>query len=142
GFLPVIPRLGIYRIEEASNGHLLVITSEGFVEWDGSRAVPHPEVAKQLGVRTDEVFHVLEDSNGVTWFCTTQGVARRIGGSIEKLPPYGPKGHGAFRTYEDPRGNVWIAKTEGLFRATATGLELAVPGMIVRYMCGDRDGDL
>src|SRR5258708_4189828 len=142
GFSSVIPRLAIYRIEETSNGHLLVITSEGFMEWDGERAVPHPEVAVQLGVKTDEVFHVLEDSRGVTWFCTRNGVARRTGGSIEKLSPYGPKGHVAFRAYEDPQGNVWFATAEGLFRATATGLELAVPGMNVRYMYGDRDGDL
>jgi len=121
---------------------LLLITSEGFMEWDGERAVPHPEVAAQLGVKTDEVFHVLEDSHGVTWFCTTSGVARRTGGSIERLPPYGPKGHGAVRAYEDPHGNVWIARAEGLFRATATGLELVVPGMNVRYIYGDRDGDL
>src|SRR6202162_3974679 len=142
GFSPVIPRLGIYRIEEASSGHLLIITSEGFVEWDGERAVPHPEVAVQLGVKTDEVFHVLEDKRGVTWFCTRKGVARRSGGSIEKLPPYGPEGHGATRAYEDPQGNVWFAAAKGLFRATATGLELAVPGMNVRYMYGDQDGDL
>ncbi|MCU1235765.1 MAG: hypothetical protein JWP63_3732, partial [Candidatus Solibacter sp.] len=142
GFSSVIPRLGIYRIEEASNGHLLVITSEGFMEWDGERAVPYPEIAVQLGVKAKEVFHVLEDSHGVTWFCTSLGVARRIGGSIEKLPPYGPEGHGATRAYEDPHGNVWIARAEGLFRATATGLELVVPGMNVRYMYGDRDGDL
>jgi ligand-binding sensor domain-containing protein len=142
GFSSVIPRLGIFRIEEASNGHLLVITSEGFMEWDGEQAVPHPEFAVQLGVKTDEVFHVLEDSHGVTWFCTSSGIARRTGGSIEKLPPYGQKGHGAFRAYEDPQGNVWFAMAEGLFRATATGLELVVPGMRVRYMYGDRDGDL
>ena len=37
---------------------------------------------------------------------------------------------------------MWFAKAEGLFRATAAGLELAVPGMNVRYMYGDRDGDL
>jgi signal transduction histidine kinase/ligand-binding sensor domain-containing protein len=142
GFSPVIPRLVVNRIEEGSNGHLLVATSEGFVEWDGSRAVPHPDLAKQLGVRTDEVFQVLEDSHGVTWFCTTLGVARRAGGSIEKLQPYGPKGHGAGRAYEDPQGNLWFAKAEGLFRATAAGLELAVPGMNVRSIHGDRDGDL
>jgi signal transduction histidine kinase/ligand-binding sensor domain-containing protein len=142
GFSPVIPQLGIYRIEEASNGHLLVITSEGFIEWDGERAVPHPEVAAQLGVKTDEVFSVLEDSRGVTWFCTTNGVARRTGGSMEKLPPYGPRGHGTFRAYEDPHGNVWFARTDGLFRATVTGLEAVIPGMNVRSMYGDRDGDL
>ncbi len=141
-FSPVIPRLAILRSEEASNGHLLVITSEGFMEWDGERTVPRPEVAVQLAVKTDEVFHVLEDSHGVTWFCTRRGVARRAGGSIERLPPYGPKGHGAFRAYEDPQGNVWIAGAEGLFRATATGLELAIPGINVRHMYGDRDGGL
>jgi len=141
-FTPVIPRLVINRIEEAANGHLLVITSEGFMEWDGERAVPHPEVAKQLGVKADDVFHVLEDSRGVTWFCTSLGVARRIGGSIEKLQPYGSVGHAAFRAYEDPQGNVWFAKAEGLFRATATGLGLVVPGMNVRSIFGDRDGGL
>ena len=141
-FSSVIPRLGTFRIEETSNGHLLVITAEGFMEWDGERVVPHPEFAVQLGVKTDEVFHVLEDSRGVTWFCTSSGIARRTGGSIEKLRPFGPKGHGAFRAYEDPQGNVWFAMAEGLFRATATGLELVVPGMNVRYMYGDRDGGL
>jgi signal transduction histidine kinase/ligand-binding sensor domain-containing protein len=141
-FSPVIPRLVINRIEETATGHLLVITSEGFMEWDGERAVPHPEFAVQFGVKAEEVFHVFEDSHGVTWFCTIQGVARRIGGSIEELPPYGPNGHGAFRAYEDPQGTVWIAKTEGLFRATATGLELVIPGMNVRSIFGDRDGNL
>jgi ligand-binding sensor domain-containing protein/two-component sensor histidine kinase len=142
GFLQVIPRLVINRIEEASNGHLLVITSEGFLEWDGSRAVPHPELAKQLGVKPEEVFHVLEDSHGVTWYCTTQGVARRAGGSIQKLQPYRPTGHGAFRAYEDSQGTVWFSRAEGLFRATAIGLEPVVPGINVRYVYGDRDGAL
>ena len=138
---PIIPRVAIGRIEEALNGNLLLITSEGFMEWDGSRAVQEPELAAQLGVRTEKVFHVLEDSRGVTWFCTEKGVARRINGSIEKLPSYG-LGNQAYRAYEDPRGTVWIAKTEGLFRATATGLEVAAAGMNVRQLYGDRDGNL
>src|SRR5579863_11313 len=41
-FSPVIPKPYINRIEEASNGHLLMVTSEGFVEWDGSQVIPHP----------------------------------------------------------------------------------------------------
>src|SRR2546422_1154167 len=58
----VLPQLEIYRIEEASNGHLLVITSKGFMEWDGSRVTPHPEIAAQLGVEVGGIFHVMEDS--------------------------------------------------------------------------------
>src|SRR5260370_489901 len=73
GFSSSIPRLAIGRIEEASNGHLLVITSQGFMEWDGSRAVQDLELPAQLGVRADRIYHVFEDSHGVTWFCTVKG---------------------------------------------------------------------
>ena len=142
GFSSVLSELRIERIEEASNGHLLVSTSQGFVELDGSQIVPHPELEDQLGVKTSDIFHVFEDSRGATWFCTPHGVARRIGDSIEKLAPWGPHGHGAFRAYEDPSGTVWFAGAEGLLRATAAGLELAVAGMQVRYIYGDRDGNL
>ncbi len=141
-FSPAIPGTSIQRIEEASNGHLLVIASEGFVEWDGSRALPHPELAAQLGVKANEIFHVFEDSRGVTWFCTANGVARRIGGLIEKLMPWGSQEHAAYRAYEDPSGAVWFARGKDLFRATAAGLELAVAGMNARSIYGDRDGNL
>ena len=140
-FTSIIPRLAIGRIEEASNGHLLVITSQGFMEWDGSRAVQDLELPAQLGVKADRIYHVLEDGRGVTWFCTGKGVARRINGHIEKLPTYG-LGNEALRAYEDSGGTVWIAKTEGLFRANASGLEVAVADMKVRYLYSDRDGNL
>jgi signal transduction histidine kinase/ligand-binding sensor domain-containing protein len=140
-FSSVIPGLYVARIEEASDGRLLVITSKGFMEWDGSQVVSHPELAAQLGVKSTDIFDVFEDSHGVVWYCTGKGVARRIGGTIEKLANYG-EGHQAFRAYEDSGGNVWFAETEGLFRATSTGLELAVAGMNVRYLYGDRDGTL
>jgi signal transduction histidine kinase/ligand-binding sensor domain-containing protein len=141
-FSVVMPGTSIQRIEEASNWHLLLSTGDGFVEWDGSRAVPHPELAAQLGVKTDKIFHVFEDSRGVTWFCTANGVARRIGNSMERLAPWGPHGHGTHNVYEDPSGTVWFGRDEGLFRATATGLEPVAQGMNVRYLYGDRDGDL
>jgi signal transduction histidine kinase/ligand-binding sensor domain-containing protein len=142
-FKPVIPDLHIERIEEASNGHLYLITwLRGFVEWDGSQIVPHPELEAQLGVSAIGFHHVFEDSHGVTWFATSNGLARRVNGVIEKLSDYGPKAHHAVRVYEDSSGTIWVAKQEGLFRVTAAGLELAVAGMDARYMYGDHDGDL
>lgn len=141
-FSSVTPRLDIQRIEESSTGNLLLTTLQGFMEWDGSQLVPHPELAAQLGVKPDEIHHVLEDSHGILWFCTAKGVARRIGQSLEKLQPWGRKTDEAMRVYEDPQGNVWIAGSQGLFRATAGGLELAAAGMNVRYMYGDREGNL
>jgi signal transduction histidine kinase/ligand-binding sensor domain-containing protein len=136
------PQPGIYKIEEASNGHLLISTNKGFVEWDGSRAIRHPEIETNLGVGPEDILHVMEDSHGVTWFCTKRGVARRVRGSIEKLQPWGENKSKATRVYEDPQGGLWIFGTGGFFRATSAGLEPAVPHLDVRYMYGDRDGDL
>jgi ligand-binding sensor domain-containing protein len=141
-FSPIVRKLAIHRIEEASNSHILAVTSAGFIEWDGSRTIEHPEIAAELDVKSDEVFQVLEDSHGVTWFCTRKGLARRIGTSIEKLRPYGPGGRGAMRAYEDPQGNVWFFKEDGLYRATAGGLELAFPSNNLRTIYGDVDGNL
>jgi signal transduction histidine kinase/ligand-binding sensor domain-containing protein len=140
-FLSVIPHEMISRIEENSDGHLLIITGDGFVEWDGIRVIPHPEIAQQLGVATNEVFHVYEDHKGVTWFCTNKGVARRVGGRITKLEPYGLRRDVAWRVYEDPQGNIWVMAQLGLFRATANGLE-PIPGLDPRFLYSDREGDL
>jgi signal transduction histidine kinase/ligand-binding sensor domain-containing protein len=141
-FSPITSGVAVSRIEEASNSHILAATSAGFIEWDGSRAVAHPEIAAELDVKSGDVFHILEDSHGVTWFCTTKGVARRIGGSIEKLSPYDLDGHGAMRAYEDPQGNIWIYTADGLYRATAGGLQLAFRNSNLRWVYGDIDGDL
>lgn len=132
----------IERIEEASNGHLLVSTSRGLMEWDGSQVVLHPELAAQVGVEADKMYHVFQDSHGVTWFCTENGVARSIGGTVEKLAPWGRNGHAVYRASEDPSGTLWFAGAEGLFRFTASGLELSVGSVDVRYIYGDRDGNL
>lgn len=141
-FSAAIPGTIIWSIGEAANGHLLLATSQGFTEWDGSRAIPHPELAAQLGVAGKDIFHVFQDSRGVTWFCTANGVARRVGGSLKKIAPWGPEGHGSYRVYEDPQGTLWFARDEGLFRTSASGLELAVAGMNMRSIYGDRDGGL
>jgi hypothetical protein len=81
------PSLWTSRIEEASNGNLLVITSKGFVEWDGARIIPHPDLPARLGVAYNEIFHVYEDHAGVIWYCTTAGLARQVGGLIERIEP-------------------------------------------------------
>lgn len=141
-FVAVGPRVWTSQIREAPDGHLFVVNAEGFMELAGSEVVPHPQLARQLGVKDNEIFDVLKDSRGITWYCTAQGVARETNGRIERLGTEAGPGQAAHRVHEDAQGNVWIGKENGLFRATATGLELVADKINVRSIYSDRDGNL
>lgn len=141
-FVAVGPRVSTRQIDEAPNGNLLLTTEQGFLEFAGSELVPHPGLAAQLGVNDNEIFDVLRDSQGNTWYCTLMGVARETNGRIEKLGTYARIGHSAFRAHEDAQGSVWFAKEEGLFRASSAGLELVAGRIPVRSLYSDRDGNL
>lgn len=141
-FVAVGPRVATQRIEEAPDGNLLVINGEGFTEFAGDQIVPHPQLAAQLGVEKEQIFHVLKDRRGNTWYCTFRGVARETNGRIQKLGTYARIGHTAFRVHEDPQGTIWIGKEKGLFRATPAGLELVADEIPVRSLNNDRDGNL
>lgn len=142
-FVPVIPRESISRIEEASGGNLLIVTAHGFVEWDGTRAVTHPELAARLGVHANGIFDVFQDRNGAMWYCTEKGVARQSGGLIKRFKPYGGlRPWAAYLAYEDLQGNVWINSGAGLLQAGASVLELLASGLHARSIYADRDGDL
>ena len=133
----------VQRIEEARNGHLLITTTLGFFEWDGSRVIEHPEIPTALGIRADDLFHVLQDRSGVTWYCTRKGIFRQAGGSVKHfLPdPTGSK-NAAIRAYEDASGNVWFRTAVGLLRASSDSLASVAPDIDVRTITADRDGNL
>src|SRR5260370_14950573 len=57
-FSTIIPELWTSRIEEASNGNLLVITSKGFVEWDGNQIIRHPDLPARLRQVKHGIVHV------------------------------------------------------------------------------------
>jgi len=129
-FSTIIPELWTSRIEEASNGNLLVITSKGFVEWDGKQIIRHPDLPARLGVVQHGIFQVIEDRTGTRWYSTESGVAREVGGSIERLNPYGGAGgehpNVVYRLYDDQHGAIWFAQFGALYRVTATGRQLIV----------------
>jgi ligand-binding sensor domain-containing protein len=145
-FETVIARAAISRIEESADGHLLVISSQGFVELDRTRVIEHPGLAHQLGIGPGGLFHVFQDRKGAVWFCTSMGLARRVNGSIERFQPYRPGGHGVLRVYEDPQGNLWVDASEratgGILRVSGTKLELLAPSIQVRATSADREGNL
>ena len=141
-FVPVGPRVRTRQIFDAPDGHVLVTTEEGFLDIAGSEIIAHPELAEKLGVKDNEIYDVLKDSHGVTWWLTALGVVRETNGRFEKLGTYARPRHAAVRAYEDAQGTIWFAKDEGLFRATPSGLELVTAGMEVRDFYSDRDGQL
>jgi signal transduction histidine kinase/streptogramin lyase len=135
--------MGVAQIEEASDGHLLVVAGLKFFEWDGARMVEHTELAARLGVGGHEFFRVIRDHTGATWFCTGAGVARLSGNSIHRYSPYGaPYAQGALTLIEDRQGNVWVFTKRGLFRCTPTSLEPLAAGVSVRSLFSDRDDNL
>jgi ligand-binding sensor domain-containing protein len=144
-FSTIIPELWTSRVEEAANGNLLVITSKGFVEWDGKQIIRHPDLPARLGVIQHGIFQVIEDQTGTRWYSTESGVARQVGGAIERLGPYG-SGNGnpnvVYRLYDDQHGAVWFAQFGALYRVTAAGRQLVVSDLNAKYMELDGDGDL
>jgi len=136
-------RLNVLRIEEGRDGHLLIATTHGFFEWDGSRAIEHPEIPTALGIRAEDVFHVLQDRSGVTWYCTAKGIFRQSGGFVKRfLPDQAGGKNGAIRAYEDAAGNVWFLTAAGLLRASSDSLESVAPEINGRTITADRDGNL
>ncbi len=133
----------VQRIEEARNGHLLITTTPGYFEWDGSRVIEHPEIPTALGLGAGDLFHVLQDRSGATWYCTAKGIFRQSGVSVKRfLPdPTGGKNE-AYRAYEDPAGNIWFRTDAGLFRASSGSLESVAPEISGRSVTADRDGNL
>jgi signal transduction histidine kinase/ligand-binding sensor domain-containing protein len=133
----------VQRIEEAANGHLLITTTEGFFEWDGSRVIERPEILTALGIRPGDLFHVLQDRSGVMWYGTKKGIFRQSGGSVKHfLPDPAGNKNGAWRGYEDAAGNLWFLTDAGLFRASSDSLESVAPEIVGRTITADRDGNL
>src|SRR6185436_4849561 len=136
------PRVTTRQIEEAPDGHLLLVTEEEFIEFAGSEIVPHPKLADRLGVNDSEILHVLKDGKGNTWYCTAKGIARETNGRIEKLGTYAKISRATIVVYRDEQGTVWFGNDEGLFRATSAGLELMIAGIQARNIYSDPSGNL
>src|SRR6266851_2787420 len=141
-FVSVISATSVNRIAESLDGHLLLITGRGFVEWDGHRIVEHPGLAASLGVHDDQIINVSQDRAGTMWYCSEAGIVRRGRRPFARLHPYQVSRTTAFRTYEDPQGGVWVVSGIGLYRAIADRLETPAPDIRARSFYPAKDGEL
>jgi len=138
-FSQVVSGFSVNRIEEAPDGHILVQNSNGYMEWDGVRAVDHPEVVKDLGIRPNEVFQVFPDRQGALWFSTADGLFRKGSGTATKI---GGRGKATYQTLEDSAGNYWISADGGVYRVRGKELEAVATDVKCRALLADRDGGL
>jgi len=119
-FKQVIPAVSVSRIAVATNGHLLLVTDQGYIEWDGHRIVRHPGLAASFGVHEDQIFAVFQDHTGTMWYGTNNGIRRSDELHKTPLEPATVAKTAAFRIYQDYRGSIWIATGVGLYRLDAT----------------------
>jgi signal transduction histidine kinase len=135
------------RLEEAHNGNLLIVSADGFLEWDGHRLVTHPELPPILGVPQDSIFHVVDDRRGNRWYATADGL-KRIGKGVAQRfigTDTDPKGKmAAYRIFEDRSGNLLTSAGNGAYRLPR-GKEVMDPILLQqggRALFADYEGDL
>jgi ligand-binding sensor domain-containing protein len=141
-FVETIPAVSINRIAQALDGHLLLVTGQGFIEWDGQRIIRHPGLAASLGVHEDQIFQVFQDHSGTMWYGTNEGIVRRGGPRTPPLQPAQEAKTAAFRVYEDEDHTVWIANGIGVYRVDGDQLKSPAPNLRPRFFFAGREGDL
>lgn len=132
----------VSRIEELHNGHLLLVTGNGPIEWNGVRAVPRLDLAGQYG--RAGVYHVYEDHSGRTWIASSEGLTRVTGANSTRLILNGDHGkpEPAFRVFEERNGAIWVATSSGMYRLSGDSFEHLLPVTGGRAWCEDADGNL
>jgi signal transduction histidine kinase/ligand-binding sensor domain-containing protein len=142
GMAAVGPRIEVRNVSQAEDGRMLVPTVGGILDIADSTVRQPQALSTQLGVSNGDIIDAMQDSHGGRWYVTPLGVAREFNGQLERIAPYGPNQPVPFHVHEDAHGQIWVAKDTGLFRLTPEGFELVAPGMQVRDLFNDRDGNL
>jgi signal transduction histidine kinase/ligand-binding sensor domain-containing protein len=135
------------RLEEAANGHLLIIGGDNFQEWDGQRLLAHPELPSLLGVLADQIFHVIDDPLGVRWYATADGVKRIQNGAAQRFigMDRDPKSKmAAYRIFPDRDANLLTSAGNSAYflRSGNLAMDPILAGQGARALYVDRDGDL
>jgi signal transduction histidine kinase/ligand-binding sensor domain-containing protein len=135
------------RIEEAHDGHLLIVSADGFLEWDGHQLVPHPELTRLFGVAPNGIFHVVDDHSGNRWYATADGLKRIENGVVRRFigADTDPKGKmAAYRIFEDRSGNLLTSAGNSVYRLPRgkDAMDPILPQQGGRALFVDQEGDL
>jgi ligand-binding sensor domain-containing protein/signal transduction histidine kinase len=142
GFRCVLCSEYVGRINQALNGRLMLITSSGFVEYDGKEIIRHSGFGTQFGVRDNQIFDVFQDSDGKMWFCTDKGIRSIAERRVSTLDPYQPAHTAAYRIYVSGNGALWVATGIGVYQITGRQMWTPEPNLHTRSFYASKDGDL
>lgn len=153
-FVSVLQGINIQTIEEESNGHLLIMADNDFLEWDRGRIIKHPALTAARapnysvvghGMPKDAFHYVMEDrSSGALWYCSHWDIARQGREPIRRNPPCASNDSRIpIRTHDYGQGTLWGIGEVGLFRAQGRdSLEPLLTNLAPRSTLADRDGSL
>jgi ligand-binding sensor domain-containing protein/signal transduction histidine kinase len=141
-FVCVNSSIYVGRISQALNGHLMLNTGSGFLEYDGEHFISHVGLGAQFGVHDDQIFDAYQNSDGTIWYCTEKGI-RPVGGHRSAfLKPYQPAHTPAYRIYPAPDGALWVNTGIGIYRVAREQMWTPDPNLHARGFYAGKDGDL
>jgi ligand-binding sensor domain-containing protein len=141
-FEKVVALDGVYRINQALNGNLLLIGGGKLQEWDGHRILHHPELAHSLGMDELQIYQAFQDPTGLMWYATAHGLIRRGPQAPPRLEPSGLAATSISRIIPGRDGTMWITSRLGLLHVDGNRLESPAPGLGSRAFYAGSDGDL
>ncbi len=141
-FVNALASVYVSRIHQALNGHLLLITGSGFVEYDGHAMTNHLGLGARFGVHDNQIFDVFQDAQGTFWY-GTQGGTRSIGPRAPAhLYPQQPASTATFRISADSHGALWSSTGIGVYRLVGDQMQTPAPGLRARAFYSSEHGDL
>jgi ligand-binding sensor domain-containing protein/signal transduction histidine kinase len=141
-FVPVLTSIYVSRIKQLRNGHLMLITGVGMIEYGGSPLIHPIHAGASIGVVDNAIFDVYEDKNGTLWYCTSAGARTPSGNGFRKFSPEQPATTATYRETTDANGGPWLATGIGLYKIVDGQLETPAPMVIPRSFFIGKHGDL
>lgn|GEM_PF-868344 len=141
-FVSALQNISVSRLDETTDGNLLIVTNKSLLEYDGQKATAHPDLFRRFNIHEDEIFDLHRDHKGTLWYSTAAGVRRERGNVFAPLLPTKAFRSPSQKIYEDPEGNTWIANVIGVFQVNGDKLASTVNGVFARCIFVSRDGGL
>jgi ligand-binding sensor domain-containing protein/signal transduction histidine kinase len=132
----------ISRIIQASSGRLILITSNGVVEYDGKNLVRRSGLGAELGVHHDQIFDAYEDSQGTMWYGTAAGIRSIVNHRVRSFSSRAPAHMRTWRFFSGRGGVTWASTPHALYAITDKTMWTPAPNLEARSFYEDKDGCL